>query len=188
VTVTVIGVPTNSSGRTDGVARAPAALRLAGLTDGIATRGRATTDAGDVPVDPPSGVRGGDGVIDGAALAATLARTRHTVADARRRGDAVVLLGGDCPILIGALAGCHEADGALPSLVFVDGHEDAWPAHASTTGEAADMELGWILGRGVDGLEEPLRRGDPAAHAGSSRRARTARPRRDRSRGRVDAR
>jgi arginase len=157
VTVAIIGVPTNSSGRTDGVARAPAALRRAGLTDGIAIRGAAATDAGDVAVDSPSGLRGVDGVIDGAVLATTLARTRSAVAEARRRGDRVVLLGGDCPILIGALGGCGDVDGAPPSLLFVDGHEDAWPAHASTTGEAADMELGWILGRGLDGLEEPLR-------------------------------
>lgn len=159
--VTVIGVPTNSSGRTDGVAHAPASIRRAGLTDGIAIRGPAAIDAGDVHVDPPTGTRGGDGVIDGAALATTLARTRQAVADARRRGDAVVLLGGDCPILLGALSGCQEADGALPSLAFVDGHEDAWPAYASTTGEAADMELGWLLGRGVDDLDAPLRREIP---------------------------
>jgi arginase len=157
VAVTVIGVPTNSSGRTDGVARAPAALRRAGLTDGIASLGTAAFDAGDVPVDPPTGMRGGDGVIDGAVLATTLARTRQAVAEARLRGDETVLLGGDCPILIGALAGCHGVDGDPPALLFVDGHEDAWPVHASTTGEAADMELGWLLGVGIDDLEAPLR-------------------------------
>jgi arginase len=160
VGVTLVGVPTNSSGRTDGVARAPATLRRAGLTDGITTR-PTVTDAGDVLVDPPTGTRGEDGVIDGEELATTLARTRAVVAAARRRGDRVVLVGGDCPILIGGLTGSADAEGALPSLLFVDGHEDAWPAHASTTGEAADMELGWILGRGVDGLEEPLRREIP---------------------------
>jgi arginase len=31
-------------------------------------------------------------------------------------------------------------------LLFVDGHEDAYPAHKSPTGEAADMELGLALG------------------------------------------
>jgi arginase len=41
--------------------------------------------------------------------------------------------------------------------VFVDGHEDAWPSHASTTGEAADMELGLLLGRSIDGLEPALK-------------------------------
>ncbi len=59
--------------------------------------------------------------------------------------------------LIGGLAGCLDVDGVVPGLLFVDGHEDAWPPHASTTGEAADMELGWLLGRGLDGLDEALR-------------------------------
>jgi arginase len=67
------------------------------------------------------------------------------------------MLGGDCPVLIGGLAGCYDAAGDVPGLLFVDGHEDAWPPHASTTGEAADMELGWLLGRGLDGLGEALR-------------------------------
>jgi arginase len=157
VSVTVIGVPTDSAGRTDGVARSPAALRRAGLADGIATRSAVVTDAGDIRVDLPSGTRGPDGVIDGPALTTTLARTRGAVASARRRGDRVVLLGGDCPILLGGLAGCLEADGTLPALLFVDGHEDAWPPEASTTGEAADMELGWLFGRGVERLDPGLR-------------------------------
>jgi arginase len=152
VSVTILGVPTNSSGKPGGVANAPAALRRAGLT------GHSTAvDAGDVTVDPPVGIRGDDGVIDGAILASTLARTRAAVARARQHGDRVILLGGDCPVLIGGLAGCLDGEGALPGLLFVDGHEDSWPAQASTTGEAADMELGWLLGRGVDGLDEALR-------------------------------
>ncbi len=31
-------------------------------------------------------------------------------------------------------------------VLFIDGHEDAWPPELSTTGEAADMELGFALG------------------------------------------
>ena len=114
-------------------------------------------DAGDIAIDPPTGIRGDDGVIDGALLAATLRRTRSAVCDVRRRGARVILLGGDCPVLIGGLAGCLDADGLVPGLLFVDGHEDAWPPHASITGEAADMELGWLLGRGLDGLDDALR-------------------------------
>ncbi|HEY7703041.1 MAG TPA: arginase family protein [Candidatus Limnocylindrales bacterium] len=145
MTVTILGVPTNSSGIPGGVANAPAALRRAGLL------------SRDIEVGSPAGVRGADGVIDSAALATTLARTRAAVAEARRSGHRVILLGGDCPVLIGGLAGCSDADGGVPGLLFVDGHEDAWPPHASTTGEAADMELGWLLGRGLDGLGGGLR-------------------------------
>lgn len=157
MTVTILGVPTNSSGTTGGVARAPAAVRSGGLSAELDAIGPDVIDAGDIVVDRPIGVRGEDGVIDGTNLATTLARTRAAVADARRRGDRVILLGGDCPVLIGGLAGCRDAAGLLPGLLFVDGHEDAWPPDLSTTGEAADMELGWLLGRGLDPLSDALR-------------------------------
>jgi arginase len=41
-------------------------------------------------------------------------------------------------------------------VLFVDGHEDAWPPDLSTTGEAADMELGFALGLTVAGLPDDL--------------------------------
>ena len=151
MTVTILGVPTNSAGMPGGVARAPAALRRAGVV------GSSLVDGGDIAVDPPTGIRGDDGIIDGAILASTLGRTRAAVGELRRMGDRVVLVGGDCPVLIGGLAGCLDADGLVPGLLFVDGHEDAWPPYDSTTGEAADMELGWLLGRGTDDLGEELR-------------------------------
>jgi arginase len=132
-------------------------VRASGLSAGLDRTRPDAIDGGDIAVDPPTRMRGDDGVIDSANLASTLARTRAAVADRRHRGDRVILLGGDCPILIGGLAGCFEADGELPAMLFVDGHEDAWPPDASTTGEAADMELGWLLGRGRDTLSEGLR-------------------------------
>ena len=96
--------------------------------------------------ETPASTRGPAGVIDGPNLARTLGRVRDRVAAARRAGRRPLLIGGDCPILLGAVAGCHDAGDEPLGLLFVDGHEDAWPAHASTTGEAADMELGWLLG------------------------------------------
>jgi arginase len=151
MTVELIGVPTDSSGTPDGVARAPTVLRGVGLgASGV-------MDGGDLRVDPPTGIRGPDGVIDGPNLARTLGRVRDRVATARRAGRRPLLAGGDCPILLGAIAGCRDAGDGAVGLLFVDGHEDAWPAHASTTGEAADMELGWLLGRGLDDLGEDLR-------------------------------
>ena len=156
MTIALLGVPTNSSGTKDGVARAPRALREAGLALRLGRAGL-LVDLGDTHADEPSPARGSDGVIDAGNLAVTLARVRAQVADALRQGHRLVVVGGDCPILIGALAGCADVSGTLPGLLFVDGHEDAWSPHASTTGEAADMELGWLLGRSTDGVKAALR-------------------------------
>lgn len=165
MTIALFGAPTNSSGTTDGVARAPKALREAGLIPRLRHAG-ALVDPGDIQVGKPSPTRGPGGIIDAVNLATTLARVRAQVAGARRDGHRLLVVGGDCPILLGALAGCADVSRTTPGLLFVDGHEDAWPPTASTTGEAADMELGLLLGRALDGVEPTLRaeipRLDPA--------------------------
>jgi arginase len=151
--VTLIGVPYNSAGRLDGVARAPAALRAAGLGDGIA-------DAGDVSFGPMAPDRGPSGVIDETALGAMAESLGAEVAETLGMGRAPLVVGGDCPILLGCLRGALQETGET-ALLFVDGHEDAWPPTLSLTGEAADMELGFALGMHTGDLGEGVRTGLP---------------------------
>jgi arginase len=139
----ILGVPTNSAGATDGVARAPAALRAAGLVDAF---GRSTdvVDHGDVALpEPVAGRDPATRVIDPEGLKAMVRAVRDGVRAILDEGRFPVVLGGDCPILLGCLAAFGDPD---RGLLFVDGHEDAYPPERSTTGEAADMELGLALG------------------------------------------
>ena len=78
------------------------------------------------------------------------------VAETLATGKAPLVLGGDCPILLGCLRGALRDVRGL-GLLFVDGHEDAWPPHLSQTGEAADMELGFALGMHTGDLGEEVR-------------------------------
>ncbi len=140
----LIGVPANSSGTVDGVARGPAVLRQRGLATALA-RHRGFTDAGDLVLPVPVPVRGPSGPPAEDALVAMTGQVAQAVSAARGCGWFPLLLGGDCPVILGALAAVQaEADRA--GLLFVDGHEDAWPPRASPTGEAADCELGLALG------------------------------------------
>ena len=140
----VLGVLTNSAGKTDGVA-----LCARGAPRG---RPRRCARAGG----PRRRLRGYH-----AAGADTRARSRDPsdrsggTGGARRRGplgrgvdrrgrQVPLIVGGDCPILLGCLAAFGSAE--TRGLLFVDGHEDAYPPELSTTGEAADMELGFALG------------------------------------------
>jgi arginase len=75
------------------------------------------------------------------------------VAEAIGHGDIPLVIGGECPLLLGCLAAARDAYGRV-GLLFVDGHEDAWPPHQSTTGEAADMELGFALGLTSTGVHD----------------------------------
>jgi len=160
----LIGVPANSSGTVDGVARAPAALRQRGLATALA-RHPGFTDAGDLALPVPVPVRGPSGLLAEDALVAIIGQVAQAVAAARRRGRFPLLLGGDCPVILGALAAL-QAEADRPGLLFVDGHEDAWPPRVSPTGEAADCELGLALRLFDAGLSPQLRavlpRLDPA--------------------------
>jgi arginase len=153
--VELIGVPSNSSGMVDGVATAPSALRRATLPEMLA-RHVEVVDAGDLDLPTPSPERDPiSGLIAEGALVAMVAGVRAAVARALVAGRFPLLVGGDCPLLLGALAAARDVHGRV-GLLFVDGHQDAWPPRRSPTGEAADCELGLALGRERDRLTPDL--------------------------------
>jgi len=155
--IDVIGVPFNSAGTTNGVARAPAALRGAGLVDAIRRAGIDVADRSDVRLGATTAERDPvSHVIAPAALGAMIRGVRSRVAESLARGAFPLVLGGDCPILLGCLAALLARESSA-GLVFVDGHEDAWPPERSPSGEAADMELGFILGLTDRDLPRDLR-------------------------------
>ena len=163
--VVLIGVPTNSSGTADGVARAPGVLRQRGLVAALARR-PGFTDAGDLALPAPQPRRGPSGLLAEDALIVMIGQVREAVGAARKGGRFPLLLGGDCPVILGALAAL-QAEADEPGLLFVDGHEDAWPPRASPTGEAADCELGLALRMFDSGLDSRLRTVLPRIRAGN---------------------
>lgn len=152
VALQIVGVPFNSSGHADGVARAPDALRAAGMAARTGAR-----DAGDVAFAALSPVRSPrSGLLAEEALVSMVGATREAVAAVAGDGDAALVLGGDCPVLLGGLGAVRERHGGV-GLLLVDGHQDAYPPRASRSGEAADCELHLALGMPSEGLPEPLR-------------------------------
>ena len=138
----LLGVPTNSSGRIDGVARGPMVLREHGLVGAIRHHAD-VRDYGDVAVPTPSSERdAATHIIDPQGLVALVGRVRDAVTPILDDGNLPLVIGGDCPLLLGCLA---AGPGRL-GLLFVDGHEDAYLPEQSSTGEAADMELAFALG------------------------------------------
>jgi arginase len=140
----VLGVPSNSAGTIDGVARGPSVLREEGLVD-VVGRHVEAHDHGDVALPAPSPVRDERShVIDPDGLGAFVAGVRDAVAPILDDGHLPLIIGGDCPLLLGCLAAA--SGGGRVGLLFVDGHEDAYLPVQSSTGEAADMELAFALG------------------------------------------
>jgi arginase len=141
---TFLGVPVDSVGRSGGTEHTPTAFRA--LTR--AGDPWAAADAGDLDVrirgevrDPASGVIAIDDVV-GMTRAVTAA-----VAALTEEGRAPFVMGGCCSLLPGALAGAQRSHGDI-GLVYLDGHLDLYDGRTSPTGEAADMPISVVLGRG----------------------------------------
>jgi arginase len=142
---TLLGVPIDSVGRSGGTEHAPAAFR-AHSREGDPWL---AADAGDLDVrirgderDPATGVIAVDDV-----LSMTRA-VSDAVADLRGDGRVPFVMGGCCSLLPGALAGAQRVDPV--GLVYLDGHLDLYDGETSPTGEAADMPISVVLGRGPD--------------------------------------
>ena len=138
-----IDAPLDSSGTSRGEQAAPRALRAGGLLEAVGAR-----DGGQVEIAITDRARdAGCGVIALGQLQEATARIRKATAQLLEAGDRPLLIGGDCTILIGAIAALadHHPDIAL---AFIDGHADFLPGDASPTGEAADMDLAALTGHG----------------------------------------
>ena len=117
-----IGAPSAAGAHSPGVEKAPAALRRAGLAERLAVRA-AVGDLGDLAVVPFALDRRHpreQNVERVARVARDVARRTGEALDA---GALPLIVGGDCTILLGALAGFIEAGNDV-GLVYLDAHPD----------------------------------------------------------------
>ena len=150
----LVGIPFSSAGTPGGITSAIAVLRELGLAERLAATG-GVHDGGDVAIGEQSPERASGRLRNEEGVIALVERTRDAVAAAHRRGRLPLLVGGDCPVILGALA-TLASYGEPPGLVMIDGHEDAYPPSTSPTGEASDSELGIALGMFDDAMPPEL--------------------------------
>ena len=131
--IAVIGAPTSAGAFAPGQEDAPAALRAAGLVEALGA-----SDRGDTPRfrwrvdhDEPRAMNAA-AVVDGVRAVAA------KVEEAIRAGDLPVVLGGDCTVGVGTVAGAIAA-GVEPRLVYLDLHPDL-----NTPGSVPDGAMDWM--------------------------------------------
>jgi arginase len=141
----LLGVPSSAGAHHAGQELAPAALRSRGLVERLVAAGVTVDDGGDLAgevfrVDPVNPAQRN--------LAAVL-RVAHAVADSieqvRSTGAVPIVLGGDCTITLGVVAGMQRGDPSAGVLYF-DGDADVNTPERTRSGILDATGVAHLLG------------------------------------------
>src|SRR5437660_6520844 len=143
----LIGVPTSAGAHGPGQEKAPAALRGAGLLGALREAGIALEDLGDLPVtrfkpDPANRKR------QSLSRVVKVARdVADAVAAAVERDLVPLVLGGDCTITLGVVAGLLRRQNDL-GLIYFDGDADLTTPQTTHSGVFDSMGVAHLIGQG----------------------------------------
>lgn len=141
-----LGVPFNSDGTSPEVENPPQHLRAVGLLDRLRAS-RPIHDFGDLDIPLADGaVDPHTGVLNWSSWQAVTRSVAHSIREILAAGAWPLVIGGDCSILVGIMAGVAAVERRC-GLFFVDAHGDFLTPASSPTGEPADMELAALTGR-----------------------------------------
>jgi arginase len=117
--IALIGAPTSAGAFAPGQEDAPASLRAAGIVQALGD----VVDRGDTPRFRWGVDHAEPRAMNAAAVVAGVHAVAERVAEALGAGELPLVLGGDCTVGIGTVAGAVRA-GADPRLVYLDLHPD----------------------------------------------------------------
>lgn len=140
----VIGAPTSAGAYAPGQEKAPDALRAAGLLARLAAAGLACTDHGNVPGFRWEADRPSPRAMNVAQVAAVARRVAAEVTRARNEGRIPLVLGGDCTVELGTVAGTLASPGSV-GLIYVDLDTDLNTPETTTDGALDWMGVAHML-------------------------------------------
>lgn len=146
--ISIIKAPLVSEEFFSGVSLMADALMHAGLAESLGAKiGAALPPAAWEPRRDPD-----TKILNPTEVAAYSVTLADAVGKSTEAGDFPLVVGGDCTVLIGSLLALKRK--WKPGLFFIDGHADFYQPGVSPSGETADMELGFVTGRGPDVLAD----------------------------------
>lgn len=147
----MIGVPSSAGAHHAGQERAPDALRTVGLADGLRAAGERVRDAGNLPGAVFTVDHEHPGGRSLPAVARVADEVAGAVADVAGSGELPLVVGGDCTITIGVIAGLRRRHPDV-GLVYLDGDTDLGVPDSGGSGIFDSMGVSHLLGRGAPEL------------------------------------
>ena len=144
---TLIGVPTSAGAHHAGQERAPAALRAAGLADRLRARGLSVADAGDLSGAAFAVDHEHPSARNLSAVVKVAREVADAVASCVQAGRRPLVLGGDCTITLGVIAGFRRVHPDV-GLAYVDGDADLGTLSAEISGILDATGISHLLGQG----------------------------------------
>jgi arginase len=155
VKVAVFGVPSAAGARVAGSARAAFVLREAGLLDALRATGARVVNLSDLSLFPFRDDPAHPAARNAEVVACALRATADEMTRALREGFTIVI-GGDCTLVVGVLAGARAALGRPVGVVYVDANADLNTPDTTPSGFLSGMALALALGRGPEELVAPM--------------------------------
>lgn len=148
--LTVIGVPCSAGAHHGGLERGPAALRAAGLPDRLRRAGWEVSDAGDLTWRVFTADAAHPRARNQDAVLLACREVADAAGEAIAAGRIPVLMGGDCSITAGAVAGCL-AQRPDTGVLYLDGDADLRTPQTTIAGNFDGMVVAALLGEGDPG-------------------------------------
>jgi arginase len=156
--LTIIGAPSSAGAYAPGQEQAPQALRAAGLLAYLQERNLAIDDRGDVPGFRWQVDRGNPRAMNASVAAKVAIDAAGQVAAALDEDAAVLVLGGDCTVELGTVAGALAGTENI-GLIYVDLDTDLNTPESTSDGALDWMGVAHMLG--VEGSVPELTRLGP---------------------------
>jgi len=149
----VLGVPSAAGAYGNGVALAPRALREARLLEGLSERGVEVADSGDLPLVPFTPDPANPKQQNIQKVIEVASEVAGHVAAISMAGDVPLVLGGNCSLTLGVIAGLCSRHPNL-GLAYFDGDVDMSMPARTVSGVVDAMGIATMLG--LEGASEAL--------------------------------